>query len=362
MEEGRQGAVPLTSRSSRRNFEVVLAGYFGFGNLGDELLASASIDFLVESGVDRNKIAILSADPDGSEKKFGVKAFDRWSLRTVSSVLSSADSMLFAGGGLFQDSTSIRSIIYYWGLSLMASCYSCKPWAVGQSVGPLRSAVSKILTRSAFRRCVHISARDESSQRLLAEQGLVSSLMPDIVLGLKPHYVETFPDGPVMINIRPIGKSGTGCKAVAAVARKLHSEGVKLKGIALSLDDADEFARSIADLSIPEMEINIIESVEDFSRHANGCAAAVGMRLHFGVLCYSSGVKCLLCPYDPKVSAFAGAYGLPLLADGIVPESFDIIKLLKNDINDVKREKYDFHKKIKEEFSLALAKVRGECP
>ena len=47
-----------------REFRVALCGYYGFGNLGDELLAEALIAALERCGIKRGEMAMLSASPD----------------------------------------------------------------------------------------------------------------------------------------------------------------------------------------------------------------------------------------------------------------------------------------------------------
>ncbi|MFA7220163.1 MAG: polysaccharide pyruvyl transferase CsaB, partial [Synergistaceae bacterium] len=66
-----------------RAYDVLLAGYYGFGNLGDELLAEACVRLLVSNGVPRERIAVLSADTEGTKKSLGVSAFDRWKLSEI---------------------------------------------------------------------------------------------------------------------------------------------------------------------------------------------------------------------------------------------------------------------------------------
>lgn len=54
-----------------RKYDVLLAGYYGFGNLGDELLVDACVKLLEKNGIPRERIAVLSADPDGTQKTLG---------------------------------------------------------------------------------------------------------------------------------------------------------------------------------------------------------------------------------------------------------------------------------------------------
>ncbi|MEA3507846.1 MAG: hypothetical protein U9R40_02870, partial [Synergistota bacterium] len=89
-----------------RRFDVALCGYYGFGNLGDELLAEALVGLLVSSGLKRERITVLSADPEATASKLDVEASNRWKPLHVWRTLRRSRSLLLGGGGLLQDSTS----------------------------------------------------------------------------------------------------------------------------------------------------------------------------------------------------------------------------------------------------------------
>ena len=46
----------MTPQGGARRYRVALAGYYGFGNLGDELLAGASLEALERAGVGRGNV------------------------------------------------------------------------------------------------------------------------------------------------------------------------------------------------------------------------------------------------------------------------------------------------------------------
>ncbi|HRX27120.1 MAG TPA: polysaccharide pyruvyl transferase family protein, partial [Aminivibrio sp.] len=122
-----------------RRYRAVLCGYYGFGNLGDELLASALVEAFEKIGVPRDELAILSASPADTERSLSLRAVNRWKTTEVFRLLRESDTLLLGGGGLFQDVTSVRSSAYYWGMIRLASLAGALPWAVGQSVGPFRT-------------------------------------------------------------------------------------------------------------------------------------------------------------------------------------------------------------------------------
>ncbi len=62
---------------------VLISGYYGFGNLGDEAILESIISEL-EKTVSKENIVVLSNDPERHRKTFGVTAVDRWKLGFLS--------------------------------------------------------------------------------------------------------------------------------------------------------------------------------------------------------------------------------------------------------------------------------------
>ena len=345
--------MPEKVGKASREFDVLLAGYFGFHNLGDELLASSAIKMLTDCGVQNERIAILTAGGD-----YGVAAFDRWDLRSVIRAIGRSQTLLYAGGGLFQDATSLRSCFYYWGLSFIAAKLSCTTWAMGQSVGPFRTRVARSLARNAFAGCKYVTVRDDLSRQLLSSIGVDSRPIPDLVLGLSVPDIRQSDQGPVLINVRPTTDGEAG-RLIARLAAKFAAKGIPMIGIALSPEDVAEFERLKISHTMPDMPVHTIDSIGEFAPLVAGCLAAVGVRLHFGILCYLAGIEPWLYPYDPKVRAFAESFGLELLHLKQGEEGFDITNLLTNNAHGVKSKSEAFYGRIKSEFELALGSVIG---
>ena len=262
-----------------KEFDVLLLGYYGFGNLGDELLCEASLRLLASCGVPKERVALLSAAPRESEERYGVRAFDRWSLREIWRACAASRSLLLGGGGLFQDSTSARSCVYYYAAVRIARLLGLRVWAEGQSVGPLRRGLSRALTRWAFGSCVHTGVRDESSREILGSMGIGAALAPDLVTSLPVPRAEGG-GGFLLFNARP-GYRALAEKAAAGCMKLAESSGLEVAGIALSREDEAELA-SLASAGLVKLSgVTLVSSKEDFSRAARRACGAVGLRLHF---------------------------------------------------------------------------------
>ena len=298
----------------KKQFDVLLLGYYGFGNLGDELLCEAALSLLASCGVPRERAALLSANPCESEEKFGVRAFNRWSIREILRACSASKTLLLGGGGLFQDSTSARSCFYYYSAVRIARMLGLRIWAEGQSVGPLHRRLSRALTRRAFASCCHVGVRDKSSQELLASMGLHASIAPDIVFSLP---VERSHDGDALLfNARP-GYRALAERTAGFCANLAARDRRKIIGAALSREDEAELKSLDSSGIIKLSDIILISSKEDFSRAASLACGAVGMRLHFLILSALCGLSLAACAYDPKVAALCMRYNITLIDDGI---------------------------------------------
>lgn len=298
----------------KKEFDVLLLGYYGFSNFGDELLCEASLRLLASYGVRKERVALLSADPRGSEEKFGVRAFNRWNLREIALACAASRSLLLGGGGLFQDSTSARSCVYYCAAVRIARLFGLKIWAEGQSVGPLRRGLSRALTRSAFASCVHVSVRDESSRKILGSMGIRAVLVPDLVTSLPVARAGGGGDF-LLFNARP-GYRALSERAAAGCMKLAEKQRREVVGVALSRGDENELAALASAGFVKLSDIVLISSKEEFTRAARRAYGALGMRLHFLILSALSGLPLAGCAYDPKVAGLCMRYNITLTDGG----------------------------------------------
>ena len=78
--------------------QVVLCGYYGFDNLGDELICKSLCYWLKDQGVE---VTVLSQNPLHTARAFEVHAVDRRNPIKVFQAISHADLFISGGGGLF---------------------------------------------------------------------------------------------------------------------------------------------------------------------------------------------------------------------------------------------------------------------
>ncbi|MDR2522655.1 MAG: polysaccharide pyruvyl transferase CsaB [Synergistaceae bacterium] len=328
-----------------RRYRVALAGYYGFGNLGDELLAEALVTSLLRHGVERGSIVILTNDAEGAKEKLGIDAVNRWSLADVSRVLIQSETFLLGGGGLFQDATSLRSCFYYWGLVRLAALLEAVPWAVGQSVGPFSTRLGPWLARDALKRCRVLHVRDKASLFLCENWKFSPSPKaghdPVLFLGdAFSAFLRVSRDEEVsprlLVNLRPHpgGLPERFAEAISAYARTFAGEVV---GVALSAEDEALMNHLAQEEKISLSRVERVTSLREAAQVFSGAAGAAGMRLHFAILAGMARIPLVAAPYDPKVEAFAADCGVPLWREGPLPQpraaSLPSLETVKEEIN-----------------------------
>ncbi len=74
---------------------LVLSGYYGFYNVGDEAILQSIIESLHKENPNI-ELVVLSNDPDYTRKMYGVEAVDRWSIKSVYDAIKKVTDLLVA--------------------------------------------------------------------------------------------------------------------------------------------------------------------------------------------------------------------------------------------------------------------------
>ena len=292
-----------------KKYDVALLGYYGFKNLGDELLLESIVAILKESGVDSEQMAVLSSSPEETSNRLKLVSYNRWKLLSIAQVLKSSRTLLLGGGGLFQDRTSVRSCFYYWLIIRLASVYGVKIWTVGQSIGPLGTTLGRWLTKNAFLHCAYRDVRDNRSRDILANWGMSSEVSPDYVMAMKPSRCNG--EGKEMLfNLRP-GYRPLASEVLQWALRYAKNKGLTLVPVALALEDCEELKALFLENGLIFDRITLVKSLPEFENISKQACAAVGMRLHFLVLSLLSGLSVGAGVYDPKVASLCESFSIP---------------------------------------------------
>ncbi len=155
----------------RRRFNVVMSGYYGFGNAGDEAILQAIHQNIDRTG-DDIAITVLSSNPEDTKKRYGYNAVNRFRFFSVLRTLRFCDALVFGGGSLLQDHTSTRSLMYYLSVIRAAKFFGKKVMIYANGIGPVNKKINRWRVRRVVARADVITLRDEMSLQELCGMGV----------------------------------------------------------------------------------------------------------------------------------------------------------------------------------------------
>lgn len=294
---------------------VLVSGYYGFGNMGDEALLAGLLRQL--RGLDAEAL-VLSADPARTEEEHGVRAFQR--VRELPRALRQADAVISGGGGLLQDGTSSRSLSYYLGVLRLARLAGKRALVYGQSIGPLSS---RGLRRTAsVLRHLHVGVRDRQSIELLRGAGVEATLVADPAL-----LLDSEPVNPVDVLLIPRAPYRAFSEALLAAGQEALALG-RTVGVLMIQPDEDS---AEAGFLLAGLEGARSLPARSWSEALGTCAAAglvLSVRLHGLVFAATAGRPHAGLVYDPKVAGFLERSGGPVFHDPV--NVLDLVSLVSD--------------------------------
>lgn len=167
--------------------KIVLSGYYGFDNAGDEALLTAITSSLRTIQPTIN-FTVLSGNPRRTSALHAIRAVSRVNPWTLMQELRRADLLISGGGSLLQDVTGPLSIPYYLGVVVLAKLLGTPAVFYAQGIGPVNSWLGRTLIRLVANHVDLITLRDQDSARLLKEMGVSQSpiVTADPVFSMRP--------------------------------------------------------------------------------------------------------------------------------------------------------------------------------
>lgn len=300
------------------NPKIVMSGYYGFQNAGDDAVCYAIIEALRQEMPDC-AITVLSGDPPLTATTYHVQAENRWKMRDVWRALRHADLLVSGGGSLIQDVTSKNSCLYYLGVIFMAVLLRKPVVIYGQGLGPLTDSRNRRLTRWAFNRARAIYVRDDDSHALLREIGVKTPIevAPDPVLGIDGDVVDSAKGCELLKNLgydvsRPLALMALRDWAdkdkvheFAALGDELVRSGYAVGLLAMHHDQDDTIAKAVeAHMSGDAFVITGAYDTPTLFSIFDNAVFVVGMRLHACIIGAALDKRVMAISYDPKVDAF----------------------------------------------------------
>ena len=282
---------------------VLLSGYYGKGNGGDETLLATLLQMLP---LDVTPV-VLSGNPEETHRHYGVECYNRMAFFSVFKALRSCGAFVWGGGSLIQDCTSIISPFYYGGLMALAQVMGLKTVAWGQGIGPLLRSQTRFLAQRNFAGCTQVSVRDIASSRLLSDWSIPHILAPDPVWALESKPVPELVDLPkpriaVTLRNHPQLTENRLTNLIQALVnlQKETQTFILLLPFQKSEDlgIAEKIHTQLKDVS----RVICSEDPQVLKGVFRGVEMSIGMRLHSLIMAASEGSRCFALSYDPKVN------------------------------------------------------------
>ena len=181
--------------------EVLVAGWVGSTNLGDELVLAGLTALLRAEG---HGVTAVSVDPAATERTHGIPAV---APAQVLAAAGRADAVVLGGGGLLQDETSALNLPYHLSRVWAGRARRTPVVGLGLGAGRLTTRLGRALVRASLAG-VPLTVRDAPSADLLAGLGLPRpTVAADLALALPPTTGE--PRDRLVVCLRPwTGRSG----------------------------------------------------------------------------------------------------------------------------------------------------------
>lgn len=303
-----------------KNDEILISGYYGFKNSGDDALLKAIIADLKRHKESPN-IVVLSANPKETMNYYRVKAINRLNPLSVMRHMNKSDMLISGGGTLIQDRTSTKSLWYYLAVINAALRKKLKVMLYSNGIGPLEHKKNIRITKKILDKVNLITLRDNASYDTLRAIGIENK---NVVVTADPALDLDISDearGRAILNEEKIPENA---KLLGVSVRKwqLLDDDFEEK-IAYACDYVfEKYGYQILFIPMQPNRDTIITqniqrkmrynsfmlrkryNVEDMLSIMKCLDLCIGMRLHTLIYSAINAIPLIGLVYDPKISSF----------------------------------------------------------
>jgi len=315
--------------AKRKKYSVVMSGYYGFKNAGDEAILQSVYTNIKESCGDVS-ITVLSSDPEDTKTRYGYDAVARFNILRVLKALRRCDVLVSGGGSLLQDYTSTRSLLYYLFIMRAAKWMGKKVMIYANGIGPVNRKANRRRVQKVVSRADVITLRDNESADELRLMGVkrddilvtadpvftMSGISGDGILHLlEENGITAVPF--ITVSIRDWQGMGDFCESIASICDSVHeTTGCNIVFIPMQSDKDVEISRRVSGMMIsPSFILEGRLTAEELMGVIGASEIMLAMRLHALIFAARMNVPFAGLVYDPKVSAYTSALEMPSAGD-----------------------------------------------
>lgn len=288
--------------------EIFLFGYYGFDNLGDDLILKS----IVEEFKNRFKINVLTYNYEKTKEMLDVNPISRSNFSSIVKAIKNSDIIASGGGSLLQDETSSKSLYFYLGLIVLGKIFNKKIIFLFNGIGPINKKYNKFIMKTILKSVDNILLRDDKSYKLLESLNINNNVevIGDAVFlkkyNVKTTYLEKRESKNVIISLRPWKSfDKIKVKEMSKVIKDLIKKGYNVE--LLPLMDPDDYELLLRLKQSTALEIEVISSsisVDELFNKIEKAHFLIGERLHSLIFSSICETPVIGIEYDPKISGF----------------------------------------------------------
>ncbi len=294
--------------------KVVLSGYFGCDNFGDETILSILINRLK---MFNTEITVISKNPKKTTKTYDVKAIETFNFYKISRTIKKSDVLISGGGSLLQDATSVKSLFYYLWVIFTAVWNRKKVVIFAQGIGPINNKFGLFLTKFLLKKARWVSVRDDKSLFLLRGLGIKTTLVCDPLYDLKLN--EASSKNKVGVQLRNFKTLTDNLLLTLAnrIAIDFPDKEIEIYSFqdSVDLDVCERFQDMLKTIN-PSLNVSLFHNMtqQETLDRISELEYMIAMRFHAVLLAIKYGIKTLSICYDEKVENISKEAGIPALS------------------------------------------------
>lgn len=309
---------------------VVVSGYYGFKNAGDEAMLAAMVEVLLELEP-AIKITVISANPADTKQRHGVESVYWLHYPRIAAALKKSDLLISGGGSLLQNVTSGRSLYYYMSILFLAKSLGTPVMLYAQGIGPICGALARKAMHCIGNRADLITVRDSGSLQELESLGIRRpriQLTADPVLAIHPvdkGLGRSILQARGLSGAKPLvgisvreWRGWAHYKATLAEAADRIAAALDARIVFLPMQFPEDVAAAekIARLSKRSaVVLNEEYTTSELLSIVGNLDLLIGIRLHALIFAGVMGVPMIGMSYDPKVDRFLTSIGEEVVGD-----------------------------------------------
>lgn len=303
---------------------VVISGYYGSKNGGDEAMLAAMLE--VFSDIDpKVNITVISSCPEDTRARHEVDSVSWLDFPGIFGALRKADLLISGGGSLLQNVTSRRSLYYYLVIIWLAMVAGAKVMLYAQGIGPIQGSFPRKLMSWLGNKVDLITVRDHGSIKELADLGITRPHIEetadpvlaihkvDCELGRKILEYNAVLDGRplVGISVREWCNWSHYKDVLAKAADRISDElGARVVFLPMQYPDDVKAAEIIAAKThCDAVVLNADYNTSELLSIVGNMDLLIAVRLHALIFAGVMGVPMIGLSYDPKIDRFVECLG-----------------------------------------------------